>query len=137
MDLTENVKQISAYPAVTLASAATTLGAAVDCSGYDKVTYILDTGTFTGASCAADVKIVESAASGGTYSDIVGAVFVQVVAANDVATYVGRVHVNPAKPFQKVSITTSGTVTTCPISVSALLHDTGLKRPVITPSFQV
>ena len=138
MQIGENAKPISAYPAVTLASAATTLGAAVDMSGFGEATYIFDTGTLTGAACAADVKITESATSGGSYADITGAAFAQVVAANDVATYLGRVRVNPAKPFQKVSVTTSGTVTTCPIAVSVLQHATaGVKHPVHTPSFQV
>lgn len=137
MQIGEEAKQISALAAITHASAATFLGAAVDCSGYGEVTYIMDTGILTGAACATDVKITESATSGGTYTDITGAAFAQVTASNDVATYLGRVRVNPAKPFQKVSETTSGTVTTCPISVSAILHKTTLHKPVATPSFQV
>lgn len=138
MQIGENAKQISALAAITHASAATFLGAAVDCSGYDEVTYILDVGIMTGAGCTSNVKITESATSGGTYADITGAAFAELTASNDVATYLGRVRVNPLKPFQKVSETTSGTVTTCPISVSAILSKSnGLRKPVATPSFQV
>lgn len=134
MQIAENVKQIQAFKAQTHS---TSVGAAVDCSGFDKVAYVLDVGAFSGAGNTADLKITESATSGGAYTDITGAVFAQLSSANHNATYLGEVHVNPLKPFQKVSCTSAGTITTGALSCSALLHTGGLRKPVLAPSFNV
>jgi len=139
LQIAENAKQISSYAAVTLASAATFLGAAVDCSGYDEATYIEDIGVLVGAGCTINAKITECATSGGSYSDITGAAFAAaVVTTNNNQSFMGRCRVDPAKPFQKVSVTSSGTVTGAPLAITLLLHKSkGLRHPLTTPSFQV
>lgn len=114
------LKAVQAYGSATLASAATTTGTAVDGSGFEFIHYTLDVGTLVGAGCTVAVKITESATSGGAYTDITGAAFASVTSANHNAAYNGEARVNPAKPFQKVSITTSGTVTAAPVCCVAM-----------------
>lgn len=136
--IAERFSQAQSLKAQSITSATTTNGTAVDCSGYDQVTWLLDCGTFTGASPAADVKIQESATSGGTYTDITGAAFAQVLLANDEATYLGACRMSAAKPFQRAVCVSSGTITAIPISCSAVRgKSVGLRKPVATPSFNV
>lgn len=131
----------NANPALSLEAksyTATANGTAVDCSGYDEATWLINAGTFGGTSPTADLKIQESATSGGTYTDITGAAFTQITTSNDVAVYLGRCRVSPSKPFQRAVITVGGTSPTCLLSAEVLRHRTkGLKHPVHTPSFQV
>lgn len=82
-------------------SSTTVTSAAIDVRGFDEVVVTLDCGT-TAATGTLDVKVQSSATSGGTYADITGAAFVQVTPSNDDAIYVGRIRVNPSKPFLKV-----------------------------------
>lgn len=59
---------------------ATTTGSAVDTKGYNSAAVILEVGTVSGTTPTLDVKLQECATSGGTYTDVSGAVFTQVIA---------------------------------------------------------
>lgn len=59
---------------------ATTTGSAVDTKGYNSAAVILEVGTVSGTTPTLDVKFQECATSGGTYTDVSGAVFTQVIA---------------------------------------------------------
>lgn len=59
---------------------ATTTGSAVDTKGYNSAAVILEVGTVSGTTPTLDVKLQECATSGGTYTDVPGAVFTQVIA---------------------------------------------------------
>lgn len=59
---------------------ATTTGSAVDTKGYNSAAVILEVGTVSGTTPTLDVKLQECATSGGTYTDVSGAVFTQVTA---------------------------------------------------------
>ena len=65
---------------------------------------VFNAGT-VGSSGTVDVKVQESDASGGSYTDVTGAAFTQVTASNDDATYVGRINLNGTKRFLKVVMT--------------------------------
>ena len=57
-------------------------GTGIDCKGYDECLVVLNSGTNTSTGTL-DVIVEESTAVGGTYVAITGAVFTQIVAAND------------------------------------------------------
>jgi hypothetical protein len=77
-------------------------GTGIDVGGFDEVMVILNAGG-NGASGTLDVKVQESDAVGGSYTDVAGAAFTQVTEANDVAVYVGRLQLKGArKKFVRV-----------------------------------
>jgi hypothetical protein len=83
-------------------SAGTVDGTGIDVGGFDEVMVILNAGG-NGASGTLDVKVQESDAVGGSYTDVAGAAFTQVTEANDVAVYVGRLQLKGArKKFVRV-----------------------------------
>lgn len=75
---------------------------AVAATGYSRVMYVLQTGAIA-ATGTLDLKITESATSGGSYTDITSAALTQVTNAGASKVFVIDVPVNSAKPFQKIS----------------------------------
>lgn len=85
-------------------STGTDNSSAIDTAGYHQAMVVFNAGT-VGSSGTVDVKVQESDASGGTYTDVSGAAFTQVTASNDDTTYVGRVNLNGTKRFIRVVLT--------------------------------
>ena len=82
-------------------SAETDNGAAVDTLNAYCALIVLNVGVITGAGTV-DVKVQECATSGGTYTDITGAAFTQVVAAGDQTAYTGRLMLNGIQRYIRV-----------------------------------
>lgn len=61
----------------------TVTGAGVDTFGYNSAAFALEVGVVSGTTPTLDVKLQESDTSGGTYTDITGAIFTQVTASNN------------------------------------------------------
>jgi len=79
----EAVKAVEAFrPADVAASAG---GLTIDRLGFDDALFVLSTGAVDGTSPTLDVKIQESD-DGSTWSDVSGATFTQITAANQLAT---------------------------------------------------
>ncbi len=100
------------------ANTSTATGTGVDCSGYEEVVYVAMVGAVSGTTPTLDVKIQECLTSGGTYTDITGAAFAQIVDATH-QFHLG-VRVNPLKPFQRVLATIAGTSPSFTMSVAML-----------------
>lgn len=79
-ELKSNIKQNITIRPQTLTASAN--GVAVDTQGYGGAVVCLDVGAVSGTTPTLDVKIQECETSGGTYTDITGATFTQVTAAN-------------------------------------------------------
>ena len=109
--LEEGLKAVIGIPAQDHA-VATVDGDGVDTNGYDEALVILNAGTAT-ATGTANVKLQESSdnAVADAFTDIAGAAFVEVVAANDETVYVGRIRVkNFERYIRAVSIVGTDTV---------------------------
>lgn len=118
-----SIKPLVAYEAETLASAATTLGAIIDTNGFQGyAVFTMSVGTFTGSGCTLAAKITESDASDASGpADVTGAAFANVTASNDEAVYSGVINLTGRERYLRVSITTSGTVTTAPVAITCQL----------------
>ncbi len=108
---------IGKAPAALTASAN---GSGVNGAGYQEMVWVALVGAVSGTTPTLDVKITESATSGGTYADPVGGAksFAQITDATH-AVHV-TVPVNPAKPFQRAEITIGGTTPSFTMAVAAL-----------------
>jgi hypothetical protein len=124
-------------------SAAVATSAEIDTTGFAEAVVIFDAGT-VGASGTVDVIVRDCATTGGTYADLTGAAFTQVVAANDEAVYVGRIRLNSAtagttdkcERFIKIQATV-GTAS-CDLGVTVLLlNATGTGVTLNTMSFSI
>ena len=83
----------------------TVTGTAVDLTGFDEAIILFQAGT-AGTSATVDVKVTESATTGGTYTDVPSAAFPTVTTGNDEVLRVGRIALGPArKPFLKGVVT--------------------------------
>jgi hypothetical protein len=99
----------------------------VNCAGFDRVMYIATLGV-AGAGGLFDMKVQDSATTGGALADITGAVLTQVTkAAGDSTCQVIDVKVNPAKLFHKLTVVT--TTGAFPNSVTAVLYRGSGPRP--------
>jgi len=129
-EFTSNVKSFQGIKAQSSSTAVT--GSAVDLTGYGEAMIVLDCGT-TASTGTLDVTVTSSAATAGTYAAVSGAVFTQVTPSNDDAIYVGRLRVDPAKPFIKIV----GTAATAASVYSVTVHaGEGTKaRPLQTPQW--
>lgn len=105
-------------------------GIAIDKLAYDEfreVLTVVQTGAATGTptSYTVDAKIQESATSGGTYTDVVGATITQITADSQKA----EIYWNPkklTKRFFRLLVTTAftgGTSPTVPVAGVHLLHN--------------
>lgn len=122
-------KVVDGEVAVTYASASTFSGTEIDTRDFDGgwAVFVVSAGTFTGAGCTAAIKIQETDVTGfgGTVADVSGAAFANITSANDNDVYVGSVRLQGRQRFIRCHTTTSGTVTTAPLSVTCLLFGAG------------
>jgi hypothetical protein len=141
-DFRSHHKVVQALKADSYATGAST-SAEIDTTGFAEAVVIFDAGT-VGASATVDVIVRDCATTGGTYADLTGAVFTQVVAANDEAVYVGRIRLNSAtagttdkcERFIKIQATV-GTAS-CDLGVTVLLlNATGTGVTLNTMSFSI
>jgi hypothetical protein len=108
------------------AGAATDItAAAVTCTGFDRVCYILATGA-AGTGATIDLKVQEATVVGMTSAaDITGAALTQIAAAGASLIYAIDVPVNPAKPFQ-ILVGAVGTETFANGAVAVLYEGSGV-----------
>lgn len=122
--------QIKTVPACvpTAGAVAGLTAVAVDGTGFGRCQFVLATGAIA-ATGTLDLKITQSATSGGSYTDITSAALVQVLTGGANKIYVIDVPVLAAKPFMKIS----GTVgtDTAANSIVAILYR-GVNTPVDT-----
>lgn len=100
--LSTQMKVVNAnIPTATGTALASTV---VDGTGFSRCMYVLSTGA-AGTGATLDMKITESATSGGSYADITSAALVQLADTGGSKLYTISVPVNPAKPFQQTVLT--------------------------------
>ncbi len=97
-------------------AAGTFTGTVTNFTGYQRVTYLLNSGT-NGANGTVDVAVYHAATATATKAAITSAEFVQLTTSNDNAIYALDVPVTSATPHQTVVATV---VTTCDFGVSAI-----------------
>jgi hypothetical protein len=115
--LTDNIKIVVAnIPTATGTALASTV---VDCTGFARATYVLTTGT-AGTGATLDLKITESDASGGSYTDVTSAALVQIADTGGSKTYIIDCPVKSTMPFQKTVL--AAAVGTFAASCSAILY---------------
>lgn len=115
--LPENEKVVVAN--IPTATGTTLASTAVAAAGYSRVAYTLITGA-AGTGATLDMKITESDATGGSYSDITSAALTQIADTGGSKIYIIDVPVNPAKPFQKTVL--AAAVGTFAAAVTATLY---------------
>lgn len=88
----------------------TKTGAPVDTKDFEEALIILDAGVAT-ATGTLDVTVEEGDTTGGSFTAIAGAAFVQIVAANDERILVGRIRVKNFKKFiRTIAVVATDTV---------------------------
>lgn len=104
----QSVKNVVAVAPVSLTAAAAT-GIVIDTQGFNYASYVLSTGA--GVVSASVFKIQESDTSGGTYTDVVGAVSTTLPAAADNRLQYGIYMPlgGTRKRYQRVALTATGT----------------------------
>lgn len=103
----------------TAARTTTTNGTGIDIKDYTgKIKVVLDSAAGTGTSPTLDVKLQESDTVGGTYVDISGAAFTQVVGASSLQSI--GLEVNDRKRFIRAVATIGGTSPSFTSSVNAI-----------------
>jgi ethanolamine utilization protein EutA (predicted chaperonin) len=94
---TEHLKAAVGLKADDHQATGPTNGTGVDCVGFDECLVIVNCGTVaTGGTL--DIHI-EDSADNSTFADISGAVFTQLVPANDLNIYVGRLNLRGTKRY--------------------------------------
>jgi hypothetical protein len=97
----------------------------VDCTGFDRVCYIIMTGAAGATGSKLNFKVTEAAATGmANAADITGAALVEVTGAAPNLVYAIDCHVNAAKPFQ-IAVGTVGTNTFANGAVAVLYEGSG------------
>lgn len=142
MDFRSNHKVVQALKADNYATGTST-SAEIDVGGFAEAIVIFDAGT-VGTSGTVDVIVRDCATSGGTYADLTGAAFTQVVAANDEAVYIGRIRLDSAtagttdKCERYIKIQAVVGTAACDFGVTVLLlNATGTGVPLNTMSFSI
>lgn len=104
-----NSTLVNILPSPTAARTATALGSAIDMLGYEgNAVFVLDSAEATaGTNPTLDVKLQHCDTSGGSYTDITGAVFTQVTATASRQKLV--VDLGKVKRYVKESHTIGGT----------------------------
>lgn len=94
MDFRSHHKVVQALKADNYA-ATTHTSAEIDTAGFAEAVIIFDAGA-VGASGTVDVIVRDTDTAGGTYADLTGAAFTQVISTNDDTVYVGRIRLDSA-----------------------------------------
>ena len=118
--LTDYVKPVKSVAALVPSSTAITATAVDASAGFDRVCHIIQLGAF-GATSTFDAEVLESAATGGTYTKITGADMTGLVSGGAGKTVIIDVPVNSAKPFQKLRGTAG--VSTVGLAAIALMYN--------------
>ncbi len=119
-------------PKQSLVSAARTAsgnGTGVDTLGAEEIVAVLDVGAVSGTTPTLDVKLQESATSGGTYTDIPGATIPQVTNSNHGLTVSYKPNVGGRLRFVRAIATIGGTTPSFTCAVVILVA-----RPLILPA---
>jgi len=125
--LSDKIKIVNAVvPSAGGAGAMTAI--AVDGTGYDRVMFVLSTGTAT-AGGSGTFKITSSATTGGAYTDVAGAALTDLADTDGSKQFVVDMPVSASKPFFKVAGTTVAQAIAN--STIAILYR-GLSYPVAT-----
>ena len=113
----DKLQLVSVHP--TAARTATGNGTAVDFQVYDgDLMLILDSAAGTGTTPTLDIKVQSSATSGGTYADITGATFTQVInAAGQQAIVISK---DEANRWIRIVYTIGGTTPSFTFSVNGI-----------------
>jgi hypothetical protein len=115
-------------PAVvpTVGSAAGMTETEVDCTGFDRVCYVIFTGAAGAAGSTINFKVQEAAATGmGSPADITGAALTEVAGSAPNLVYAIDVPVTPAKRFQ-IAVGVVGTNTFANGAVAILYGGSGV-----------
>lgn len=87
-------------------AAGTTTGAEIDTKGFYQAVFIASAGTLAGT---ADVKVTECATSGGSFTDVTDAAFVQFAATDDDTVKIARLNLEGRERYIQLSQTHSDT----------------------------
>lgn len=126
--LIEAIKSVVGLIPVDLTT--TTNGIAIDTNGFDDAQAVLDTGARTGTSPTLNVKIQESTDGSTGWTDISGAVFAEITAADQHKSL--GINLRTVKRYIRYVFTLAGTSPTFLTSASFNLGTTD-KYPVTQP----
>ena len=120
----QNLEKVTVVAGVaTAAVTSTATSSAIDLLEYDgDVLLILDSAAGGGSSPSLDIKLTECATTGGTYTDLSGATFTQVVDAASMQTL--TINKDSSKRFVKIVQTIGGSSPTFTFSINLI----GLKK---------
>ena len=120
----QNLEKVTVVAGVaTAAVTSTATSSAIDLLEYDgDVVLILDSAAGGGSSPTLDIKLTECATTGGTYTDLSGATFTQVVDAASMQTL--TINKDSSKRFVKIVQTIGGSSPTFTFSINLI----GLKK---------
>jgi len=120
----QNLEKVTVVAGVaTAAVTSTATSSAIDLLEYDgDVLLILDSAAGGGSSPTLDIKLTECATTGGTYTDLSGATFTQVVDAASMQTL--TINKDSSKRFIKIVQTIGGSSPTFTFSINLI----GLKK---------
>jgi len=120
----QNLEKLTVVAGVaTAAVTSTATSSAIDLLEYDgDVMLILDSAAGGGSSPTLDIKVTESDETGGTYTDLSGATFTQVVDAASMQTL--AINKDSSKRFIKIVQTIGGSSPTFTFSINLV----GLKK---------
>ena len=120
----QNLEKLTVVAGVaTAAVTSTATSSSIDLLEYDgDVMLILDSAAGGGSSPTLDIKLTESDATGGTYTDLSGATFTQVVDAASMQTL--AINKDSSKRFIRIMQTIGGSSPTFTFSINLI----GLKK---------
>jgi len=120
----QNLEKVTVVAGVaTAAVTSTATSSAIDLLEYDgDVLLILDSAAGGGSSPTLDIKLTECATTGGTYTDLSGATFTQVVGAASMQTL--TINKDSSERFIKIVQTIGGSSPTFTFSINLI----GLKK---------
>ena len=116
----QNLEKVTVVAGVaTAAVTSTATSSAIDLLEYDgDVLLILDSAAGGGSSPTLDIKLTECATTGGTYTDLSGATFTQVVDAASMQTL--TINKDSSKRFVKIVQTIGGSSPTFTFSINLI-----------------
>ena len=121
-DPAANHKPLAALRSVTIATATTTDGIAIDTFGWRWATWVINVGTVAGTTTGVSAIITSDPASGGSYATTVGTFnAVNLLAGAD--TDIGRVDCLKTERYLRVEVTTVGASPSVPIGVTVTLSN--------------
>ena len=116
----QNIEKLEIFSCVaTAAVTSTATSSAIDLKEYDgDVSLILTSAAGTGSSPTLDVKVTDSATSGGTYTDLSGATFTQVT--GSVSMQVITFSKDECKRYIKIVQTIGGSTPSFTFSINGI-----------------